>query len=346
MTFRLTITHALLPSVLSVASCSNPRPQAPVPCSSPLFEFFAFLRGNFLRLALLLSVISVTSCSIPHPQKGGHAITAPKPGGGLEQSLAQGDNPSQPSRQDQEHIIIRTYTVPAGSRLEQPGLAPTQSPNVPVSYSPSPSHGLVVPSSRSPVVSSAPSPSQSPGVLASQSPCLILSAPMLITEREETRAKSELGAAQKDTSRDIAAKLSSLKGIVWVGLLLFLSGLASLVYPPLKLLVASTTTSVSMVAGGLALMTLPSVIVGHELLILSVVALAVGAWFLAHRHGKLSGQLSALLSPASASPASAPSVPSVPLVPLVPSVPSASRVNPVNPLPATAPPESPNAPGS
>ena len=57
---------------------------------------------------------------------------------------------------------------------------------------------------------------------------------MPVIEREETRARTELGAAQKDTARDLAAKLSSLKGIVWVGVGLFIFGLASLVYPPLK----------------------------------------------------------------------------------------------------------------
>ncbi len=42
-----------------------------------------------------------------------------------------------------------------------------------------------------------------------------------------------------------------------------------------------------MVAGGIALMVLPTLIVGNELLILGGVAVAVGGWFLAHRHGEL-----------------------------------------------------------
>ena len=70
-------------------------------------------------------------------------------------------------------------------------------------------------------------------------------------------------------------------------------GLATLFYPPLKLIVASVTTSVAMVLGGLALMVLPSLIVGNELLILGGVGLAVGAWFLAHRHGQLRGAVEA-----------------------------------------------------
>jgi hypothetical protein len=41
------------------------------------------------------------------------------------------------------------------------------------------------------------------------------------------------------------------------------------------------------------LMVLPTMIVGNELLILGGVALAVGAWCLAHRHGKLKGMVEA-----------------------------------------------------
>ena len=116
---------------------------------------------------------------------------------------------------------------------------------------------------------------------------------MPVVEREETRAGTELGAAQKDTARELGAKLASLKGIVWVGVGLFVFGLASLVYPPLKVVVGSVTTSTALLLGGVALMVLPSLIVGNELLILGAVALAVGGWFLAHRHGQLSGLVAA-----------------------------------------------------
>jgi hypothetical protein len=116
---------------------------------------------------------------------------------------------------------------------------------------------------------------------------------MPVVEREETRARTELGAAQKDTARELGAKLSSLKGIVWVGVGLFVFGLASLVYPPLKVVVGSVTTSAALMLGGVALMVLPSMIVGNELLILGVVGIAVGGWFLAHRHGQLRGQVAA-----------------------------------------------------
>ena len=70
---------------------------------------------------------------------------------------------------------------------------------------------------------------------------------------------------------------------------MFVFGLASIFYPPLKLLISSVTTSAAIAVGGLALMVLPTLIVGNELLILGGVAVAVGGWFLAHRHGKLQG---------------------------------------------------------
>ena len=116
---------------------------------------------------------------------------------------------------------------------------------------------------------------------------------MPVVEREETRAGTELGAAQKDTARELGAKLSSLKGIVWVGVGLFVFGLASLVWPPLKAIIGSVTTSAALMLGGLALMVLPSLIVGNELLILGGVVVVVGGWFLAHRHGQLSAIVAA-----------------------------------------------------
>lgn len=106
---------------------------------------------------------------------------------------------------------------------------------------------------------------------------------------------TKIGAAQKDTAREMAAKLSSLKGVVWVGVLLLVFGAASAFYPPLKLIVGSVTTSAVCAAVGLGLIMLPSLIVGHEILILSVGVGAVFLYFFAHRHGHLRGQLTSLL---------------------------------------------------
>ena len=204
-------------------------------------------------LAAGLMTLALAGCGTA-PLKGGKASTVSKPAQGIEQSVVQSENPAAVSKQDQETVRTKSYTVPAGSRLVETRVVAD--------------------------VSGAP---------ITNATALIISAPMSVTEHEETRAKTELGAAQKDTARELSAKLASLKGIVWVGVAMFLFGLGSLFYPPLKLLVGSVTTSAAICAGGLALMVLPTLIVGNELLILAGVASAVGLWFLAHRHGQLRG---------------------------------------------------------
>ena len=207
--------------------------------------------------------------------KGGKAVTTHKPAGVIEQTLVQGENASQATKQDQESIKVRTYTLPAGSRIEQ-----SQTPGAVAAQTGSVSHDSQ-PSTLNPQPSSA----------------FIVSTPMPAVEREETHAWTELGAAQKDTARELGVKLSSLKGIVWVGVGLFVFGLASLVWPPLKAVIASVTTSAALMFGGVALMVLPTLVVGNELLILGGVAVAVGGWFLAHRQGQLRGIVAASSAP-------------------------------------------------
>ena len=233
--------------------------------------------SSFLCAGLALAVLA-TGCAGARPLKGGKAVTTHKPAGVVEQTLVQGENAAQATRQDQETVKVRTYTVPPGSRVEQ-SQAPAATAGPASSTSPSRPLSTI---------------NYQPFTLGYEpSPAFILSAPMPVIEREETRARSELGAAQKDTARELGAKLSSLKGIVWIGAGLFVFGLESLVWPPLKAIVGSVTTSAALMLGGVALVVLPTLVVGNELLILGGVALAVGAWFLAHRHGHLRGMLAA-----------------------------------------------------
>src|ERR1035441_6391045 len=171
-----------------------------------------------LVVAWFLLLLLGVGCAGPRPLKGGHGVTTRTPAGAIEQTLVQSENPSQASKQTQESVKVRTYTVPTGSRMEQ-----SQPPDA------------------VPAQSAAPiSASREPSTINSQpSAALVLSAPMPVVEREETHARTELGAAQKDTARELGAKLSSLKGIVWVGVGLFVFGLASLVWPPLKVVIGS-----------------------------------------------------------------------------------------------------------
>ena len=209
------------------------------------------------KLLLIIPVLALAGCTIA-PLKGGRATTLSKPTQGIEQTVVQSDNPAAVSKQDQETVRTKTYTVPAGSRLVETRVT-----------------------------------ADAGGALVTNASSLLISAPMALTEHETTRATTELGAAQKDTARELSAKLASLKGIVWVGVVVFLFGLASMFYPPLKVIIGSITTSAAITVGGLALIVLPTVIVGNELLIMGGVAAAVGLWFLAHRHGQLRGQVDA-----------------------------------------------------
>ena len=201
-------------------------------------------------------LVTSFGCAIPRPLKGGKAVTALSPNGRWEQRLVQGDNAAQQSRQSQDTLRVRTYTLPAGACMEEANVV-------------TPGDGAAVTNVHT----------------------IVLNQPMPVVEREESRAASELGAAQKDTARELGARLSSLRGITWVGVGLFVFGLASLVWPPLKAVVGSVTTSAAIVVAGLMLMVLPTLVAGNEVLILAGVGLTAGAWFLAYRHGNLRGQL-------------------------------------------------------
>ena len=219
------------------------------------------MKKHITHIVAAIAVVTLfTGCGTA-PLKGGKATTINKPAGAIEQTVIQSENPAQVSKQTQETVKTKTYTVPAGSSMvETHVVAPAVAGAAPVT----------------------------------NATALVISAPMAVVEHDETRAATELGAAQKDTARELSAKLASLKGIVWVGVALFLFGLATLFYPPLKLIVGSVTTSCAMIGGGVALMVLPSMIVGNELIILVGVIAAVGLWFFAHRHGQLRGLVDAV----------------------------------------------------
>jgi hypothetical protein len=110
---------------------------------------------------------------------------------------------------------------------------------------------------------------------------------------ERKKISTTIGAAQKNMAQEISAKLASVRWLQWLGAGMFLFGVASAVYPPLKLLVSSVTTSATIAAAGAAMMFAPLVIVGHEILILCAAAGAAGLWFFAHRHGEMRGELKA-----------------------------------------------------
>ena len=74
--------------------------------------------ASFLSVWLALGLLA-TGCAGARPLRGGKAVTTRKPAGVIEQTLVQGENASQATKQDQESVKVRSYTVPAGSRIEQ-----------------------------------------------------------------------------------------------------------------------------------------------------------------------------------------------------------------------------------
>src|ERR1035437_2476407 len=88
--------------------------------------------SRFLCVGLALALFA-TGCAGPRPLRGGRAVTTHKPAGVIEQTLVQGDNPAQATKQTQETVRVRTYTVPVGSRVEQsqtPGTIAAQTASV------------------------------------------------------------------------------------------------------------------------------------------------------------------------------------------------------------------------
>src|SRR6516162_4747010 len=75
------------------------------------------LRWSLLGLAALAATV-LCGCGSMAPLKGGKATTRQMVGRTV-QTMAQGENPAAVSRQDQETVKVKTYTVPAGSRLEE-----------------------------------------------------------------------------------------------------------------------------------------------------------------------------------------------------------------------------------
>lgn len=114
------------------------------------------------------------------------------------------------------------------------------------------------------------------------------------TLRVVREAETSLGPAQKDVSGELSARLASFKPIQYLGALVFLFGVASLAWPPARALVGSVTSAAAVAAAGLALVFLPTVVVGREGWILGLAGGGAGAWFLAHRHGKARGELAEL----------------------------------------------------
>ena len=96
------------------------------PHSTPLPGSHAAVRNPNSAIGALVCgwlalVLLVSGCAGPRPLRGGKAVTTRDASGLVQQTLVQGENPAQATRQDQNSVKMRSYTVPAGSRIVSDG---------------------------------------------------------------------------------------------------------------------------------------------------------------------------------------------------------------------------------
>lgn len=109
----------------------------------------------------------------------------------------------------------------------------------------------------------------------------------------EQDVDSKIGGADFSIGK-LIAKLKSVKWIQGVGVVVFLFGVASFAWPPLRIIIGSVTTSLIIAGAGVALIVLPIIIVGNELLILGACLGGAALYFFVHRYGKKSGEVEVL----------------------------------------------------
>lgn len=184
---------------------------------------------KLLTLAVLLS-ISV-GCIGLKPHRGGKAATSFSPSGSIEQStVQQSDNPDTPSTQTHENVVEESYVIPTGSVLREEKVEP-------------------------------PKRSGQPSVTNRME--TKVSEPMPVTKRITAKVMTQVGAAQKDTSRSIAVKLQAMRPVQWVGIVLILAA-AALAY-------FQWWTKAAIAAGiGIGMIVLAAIVPGNEGLILGV----------------------------------------------------------------------------
>jgi hypothetical protein len=213
----------------------------------------------FSKLCCGLSlVILFNGCSMVGARIKGGKVDHLSPLGGRT-TQTQSDDPKSASTINNESEKTIEFVLPAGSRLF------LDSDNVVSKDLPATNNMIVVVSSNTPIK-------------------------MTIKDS----IKSSTGAAQKNIIGDTIAKLSSMKWVQFIGISLFIFGIASMFWPVLRVLVGSFTTSLAFTGGGLLLIILPVVVVGNEILILCVIGGAVGIYFFAHRYGGMSKEVKIL----------------------------------------------------
>jgi hypothetical protein len=161
---------------------------------------FGFTAG--LAVVVVL-VLLLTGCSIPHPQKGGGATsTISRPGHTNSATLAQSENPKEPSRQTVQSEQTLEYVLPAGTAVSLGDRSSEIGPRTANSHLPS----------------IQPEPQTSIFELPSSPPMAILARPVPVRLVAKDRTETSIGGAQKDTVREWAGKAANMKPVMWAGI--------------------------------------------------------------------------------------------------------------------------------
>lgn len=109
----------------------------------------------------------------------------------------------------------------------------------------------------------------------------------VVTDRTVEKVQTVIGAAQKDTARELGARLASLRSVQWVGIFLILAAVAML-HPFIFAFTMSRTLQAVTGATGLVLVILPTLVASNPMLFSAAALVGVAiplVWFIAHRHG-------------------------------------------------------------
>lgn len=195
-------------------------------------EFYRVLRVSVIAAFAVLLLISMFGCATTKPQQGGTSTTTL--GGANAPTIVTNkapENPQTPSTTTVEKTTTREF-APTISEAQPAAAAHT------VKTNPVPDRK----DGSAPTAPALPNPSNAP----------------LVREIVTERATTTTGSAQKDTVRDLGARLANMRGVLWVGVLLMIGG------PLVGWKLGWFTNGCIAGAVGLLLVILSTVIPGHE----------------------------------------------------------------------------------
>jgi hypothetical protein len=206
------------------------------------------------RFLFAMLLVALAGCSLVRPfqsvQKGGKARVSGLQGlTSASQDMSQPENPKDAATQNRDETIESVTVIPEGSTED---FITTDSQGKPATNR------------------------------------LTYKKPTTRTYRHVLKAAQSVGAAQKDTGREIAAKLAAARPVQYMGVILVLAACA-MFHPVVRAFVASTTVQAVVGAVGLSMIFGPMVIVGHEGLMIGGGLVLILIVFFMHRHGRLQG---------------------------------------------------------